>query len=63
MIGNSAESFLRHEGIPHVRAFLWNGQRNQESKDEHTAMEKVFEDVCIEKGVEWLLEETKPNHL
>lgn len=46
-----------------VRAFLWNGKRDTQSKEEHTKMERLFETVCAEKGVLSLLEDVKPTSL
>ncbi|PYH43723.1 phosphotransferase family protein [Aspergillus saccharolyticus JOP 1030-1] len=39
------------------RAFLYNMKWRAEDKAEQTRMEAVFEEVCREKGAEWLLEE------
>jgi hypothetical protein len=45
------------------RAFLWNYKNTPEDKAERTRMEEVFEQVCHEKGVEWILEQMKMNEL
>jgi aminoglycoside phosphotransferase (APT) family kinase protein len=42
-----------------ARAFLWNAQNNAEAKVEQYALEKVFEEMCRSKGVEYLLEDVK----
>ena len=34
-----------------------------EGKEEQTRMEKLFEEICLEKGAEHLLEEVKINTL
>lgn len=46
-----------------VRAFLWNGGRDAEAKEERARMEALFEAVCMEKGAARLLEEVRPNAL
>lgn len=46
-----------------VRAFLWNGGRDAEAKEERARMEALFEAVCVEKGAALLLEEMRPNAL
>ncbi|KAJ4394499.1 hypothetical protein N0V93_003717 [Gnomoniopsis smithogilvyi] len=45
------------------RAFLWNGKRDAEAKEEQTMMEALFETVCMERGAIQLLEDVKPNAL
>ncbi|RAO71650.1 uncharacterized protein BHQ10_007662 [Talaromyces amestolkiae] len=45
------------------RAFLWNYKNSPADKAEHTRMEEVFEQVCREKGAEWMLEEMKMSDL
>lgn len=45
------------------RAFLWNGKRDAESKEEHSRMEALFEAICHEKGATDLLDDVKPNAL
>lgn len=45
------------------RAFLWNMKSTPEDKAEQTRMEDLFEQVCREKGVEWILGEMKMNTL
>lgn len=45
------------------RAFLWNYKNSPADKAEHTRMEEVFEQVCREKGAEWMLEEMKMSEL
>ncbi|KAJ4420044.1 hypothetical protein N0V82_004616 [Gnomoniopsis sp. IMI 355080] len=45
------------------RAFLWNGKRDAEAKEEQARMEALFETLCHEKGATQLLEEAKPNTL
>ncbi|KAJ5291586.1 hypothetical protein N7478_000837 [Penicillium angulare] len=41
------------------RAFLWNYKTTSEDKAEQARMESIFEEICREKGLERILEETQ----
>ncbi|GAM85496.1 hypothetical protein ANO11243_035030 [Dothideomycetidae sp. 11243] len=42
-----------------ARAFLWSAQSGAGYQDEQSALEKVFEQKCAEKGVEFLLRDAE----